>query len=131
MENDTLLELNENKHKYKSFKSSKLNIIICYLFIIDILFFPYIRILSASFSMLLLPIWYILNINNIKVTREFKLFLLFLFFSTTSLMFSFINYPEYIKLNIIYFIIIIYGFLYYFFFSFGFENKDVSGKIKS
>ncbi len=100
--------------------------LIYYLCIIDILFLPYIRSLHASISMLLLPLWALYNLNKIKLNKEFKLFMLWFFFTMISILTSTINFSQYINSNIISFVIIFYGFLYYLFFSFYFKNTNTS-----
>lgn len=116
-------EFYNGKHKNKIV--SKIDTVMFYLCIIDIMFLPYIRVLSASISMILIPIWFLFNCKKIKVTKEFKVFILFLVCVFVSLLFSFINYPEYIKTNISGFVVLTYGFLYYFFFKFYFSNSTV------
>lgn len=97
---------------------------IFYIVILDVLFFPYIRILKASLSMLILPIWYLFNMKRIIVTKEMKLFFVMLFFVLSSLFLSFIFHPRFMMSNITNTIILIYGFLYYFFFLWSLKRND-------
>lgn len=107
-------------------KINKIDKIIFFICTIDILFFPYIRIASASLSMILLPLWYIFNLRKIKVTKEFALFVVLSLIVIFSVMFSFLNFPgaSFLNSNIVYSTILIYGFLYYFFYRFFFDNSD-------
>ncbi len=110
-------------------KISKFDMFILYLFIIDILFFPYIRMLSATFSMIVLPLWYIFNSKKIKITFEFQLFIILIFFMMFSVLLSLVFFPqETWKPNITYLVIILYAFLYYFFFRYYFDKYSISLK---
>ena len=101
--------------------------IMFFICVMDTLFFPYIRIASASLSMILLPIWYLFNLKKIKATIEFKFFLFLILLLTISLSLSAITYPEsmFLKTNAIYSIILLFGFLYYFFYKYYFESKNL------
>ena len=105
---------------------SKYDTWLFYIVIIDILFLPYVRILNSSISMLILPLWYIFKMNKIPITKEIKLFFVMIFFVLLSLIFSFLKYPQYISTNITNFIILLYGFLYYFFFEWNLRRNPMS-----
>lgn len=122
------ISISTNESKTATNMLNKIDIILCYLCIIDILFLPYIRVLSASISMILVPLWFLFNLNKIKINKEFKLFFIMLFFMTLSLVFSTIKHPDFLKANITTMIIIIYGFLYYFFFVFCFKRSVITLK---
>lgn len=92
--------------------------------VMDILFLPYIRVVSASISMIVLPIWYIFNLKKIKLTSEFKLFLLLASLVVLSVALSTSAYPMLLKSNITNSAILIYGFLYYFFYKYYFESNS-------
>ena len=94
--------------------------------IIDIFFLPYIRLLSASLSMIILPFWFLFRSDRFKVTKEFKLFFVAFFFILLSTGLSAINYPLYVRSNLASFVILVYGFLYYFFFDYYFKKRPVS-----
>ena len=55
-----------------------------YIVLIDILFFPYIRFLGVSLSMLLVPIWFIISVKRISLDREDLLCFLAIFCSIVS-----------------------------------------------
>ncbi len=97
-----------------------------YMCILDILFLPYIRPLSASISMIMLPIWYLFSLNQLKVSNSFVFFYFSLIFICLSVGLSAINTPQYLQSNIISLVILIYGFLYYFFFDYYFKRSSVS-----
>lgn len=100
-----------------------------YICIIDVLFFPYIRILSSSISMLVLPIWYVFNFNKLKKNKEFSVFILISIFMLVSLALSLIIYPGWVwKSNLSNFGILFFALLYYFFFKYMIEKYTV--KIK-
>lgn len=101
-------------------KLDKLIFIIC---TIDILFFPYIRIASASLSMILLPIWYLFNLKKIRLSSEFRLFMIFICIVILSVSMSAVTFPNslYLKSNITNSTILLYGFLYYFFYKYYLE----------
>lgn len=112
-------------------KVDKFIFILC---IIDILFLPYIRIASASISMILLPIWYVFNLSKIKITTDFKMFFPLTFLVITSLILSFVTYPGafFLYSSVKYVIILMYGFIYFFFFKFCFEKYKINfGRILS
>lgn len=93
---------------------------------IDILFLPYIRFLSVSISMIILPVWLVFNLKKIRIERETRLILVFFLFSLLSFLISIIKYPEWlIKNNLITLGIILFGFVYYLFFKYYFENYQV------
>src|SRR5690625_1052813 len=92
-----------------------------YIVIIDILFLPYIRVFSASLSMLLLPIWFLFNIHKFKMTKENLSIGILLTLSLISLIFSYFSLPfNFVTSNIINTAIFIYGLLYYLFFKYNF-----------
>lgn len=113
----------DNATKEGSMKVDDLVYLIC---IIDLFFLPYIRLLSASVSMIILPFWFLFRSNKFRVTKEFKLFFVALFFMLLSVGLSAINYPLYVRSNLASFVILVYGFLYYFFFDYYFKKKPVS-----
>lgn len=98
--------------KNKNNKYDKFFLIIV---IIDTLFFPYIRFLNVSMSMIIIPFWFLLNLDRVIIDKEIKLFFIFLFFSSMSLLFSFVNYPQYVNQNVISLFMLIYGFFLYFY----------------
>lgn len=55
-----------------------------YIVLIDILFFPYIRFLGVSLSMLLVPIWFVISVKRISLDREDLLCFLAIFCSIVS-----------------------------------------------
>ena len=77
--------------------------------IIDIFFLPYIRLLSASLSMIILPFWFLFRSDRFKVTKEFKLFFVAFFFILLSTGLSAINYPLYVRSNLASFVMIMYN----------------------
>lgn len=96
-----------------------------YIVIIDILFLPYIRVFSASLSMLLLPIWFLFNLKKFKMTRENLALGTLIFLSLSSLLISYFTLPfSMVTSNIVNTIILLYGILYYLFFKYIFVKFD-------
>jgi len=74
----------------------------------------------------MLPIWYLFSLNQLKVSNSFVFFYFSLIFICLSVGLSAINTPQYLQSNIISLVILIYGFLYYFFFDYYFKRSSVS-----
>lgn len=96
-----------------------------YFCVFDLLFLPYIRFLYSSASMILLPIWLILNTHKIKLKYGLRSMLIFAFFAGMSFIFSILRFPENTKTNAINLIIILYGYLYYTFFNYAFKYYSI------
>lgn len=60
---------------------------------LDLLFLPYIRFLSASLSMLLLPSWFLLRGHSVLRDKSVILVFVALLLIVISFLFSFIKYP--------------------------------------
>lgn len=119
----TILTPSEMKIKtVEALKIGRFDKFICYLCLFDVLFFPYIRIFSASLSMLILPIWFLIHLHKIRITFEPQLFILFFYMAVSSILLSALFYPGYLGSNLVQFVILMYGFLYYFFFKFYFDQ---------
>lgn len=120
------LLITNNLNETARIKINKIDKIIFFICVIDILFFPYIRIVSASLSMMLLPIWYLFNLKKIKLSFEFKITMLLVSIVILSVSLFTINSPYsslFMSSNITNSVILLIGFLYYFFFKYYFENN--------
>lgn len=126
MQNQIVLK--DTRFKSNSFAVSKVDKFIFIIVALDTLFFPYIRFLSVSLSMIILPLWFLFNARKVKVTNEFGLFIALSLLVTLSVMFSFIVFPDasFLGANIRNSIILIYGFVFYFFYRFFFDNTGRS-----
>lgn len=108
---------------------SGLELAVFWFCVVDIMFLPFIKILSISASMPLLLAWYTLNFYKLKLTVEFKYFLLFALLLTASVLLSFVVQPDFLtdkhggavyvyKQNIVYASILLFMFMYYFYFQY-------------
>lgn len=122
------IELKDTRFKSNSSAVSKMDKIIFIIVALDTLFFPYIRFLSVSLSMIILPLWFLFNARKVKITKEFGLFILLALLVTLSVIFSFVFFPEgsFLNTNIRNSVILIYGFVFYFFYRFFFNNTRFS-----
>ncbi|GAA0478703.1 hypothetical protein IRB23M11_21030 [Alkalibacterium sp. m-11] len=107
-------------------KTSKREKIMFFLVLLDILFFPYITPLYSSLSMWVLIFWLPLNLNKLSKTKEVKMFFFALIFILASTIYSFRFSQSIITANITNTVILIYGFLYYFFFRLNFQKYEVN-----
>ena len=98
-----------------------------YTVLADILFFPYIRFLGISLSMLLVPLWFLVRFNKIYLDREDLLCFIAIFIAIISLLIGTLVYSDGILLRDGSFskpfsaflpntVIIIFSFLYFIFF---------------
>ena len=111
-------------------KINSVDKIIFFICIVDTLFFPYIRVISASFSMILLPLWYVFNLKKIKISFEFQLFMILASLVVLSVTIANLVFPYtgILQSNITTATIFLYGFLYYFFYRYYFQASNASLK---
>ena len=121
----------DNSINLKKIKYIELNLLVMYLVIIDVLFFPYIRSLTSSLGMLILPLWFIYNSKKIHLDKEFKIFFVIVFFVLLSFSSALINNysQEIIKSSIINNVVLLYGLLYYFYGKFNFSNYNINLRV--
>lgn len=105
--------------------------------LLDSLFFPYIRSLSISLTILIVPIWYLLSFKKINFSRDFYVSLIVLTLCIFSLLYSTIKNQgnfigmygeiETLKINASLFVILLFVFLTYFFYlnNFSFFLKNI------
>lgn len=62
--------------------------------VLDLMFFPYIRVISASLSMLILPLWFMLRGRTILNDLDFKLCALAFLIAAYSFLFAFAAYSD-------------------------------------
>jgi len=99
-------------------KEEKFDKFVFYACVIDYLFLPYVWFISIPYTMPLLFYWILKRNNNLKNSKEYKMFLLMITLMGISTIFSFIYAPIYIYKNIVYLIFFTTMFLTYFMFSF-------------
>lgn len=96
------------------------------LVVLDLMFFPYIRFLSLSLSMLLVPIWFVVRGSTLINDRDLRLSVFAIFLCVLSFLLSFAFYQDGFRLRdgssggsfdmLANTVVIIFMFLYYIFF---------------
>lgn len=97
-----------------------------YIVAIDALFLPYIRILHASLSMIILAVWYVAKIRNINCDKQFNAVICFIFIGIFSIICGGILSPDNVKITFINFITLLFCMLYYYFFLFYLRRKNIN-----
>ena len=81
------------KEKIKA-NEEKIDKFVFYFSIIDILFFPYIWFLSTNYSLIIVCLWTLLKLKELRDTREFKISIVLAILMFLSTAFSFICHPQ-------------------------------------
>ncbi len=128
-----------NSNEIGETKLKKYDLILLCLCIVDTLFFPYIKFISASISMILLPIWFIFNFTRLNLSKRNTIILTAMIFMILSFLISTVTVPSFapglggvlinvISTNLKNLVIILYGLLYCVFYEFIFNKCNVSLK---
>jgi|SRR5690554_4756882 len=62
--------------------------------VVDLMFLPYLRVLSSSASMVVLPFWFVFRGHVIRNDRDFRLCVLAIFVAILSFLVSFLKFPD-------------------------------------
>lgn len=110
-------------------KENKIDKKIFYICIIDTLFLPYIPVLSIKISLIALIYWFLKMNKNIKIEKNEKMIIFFVFLVIVSVLVSgFSNNLSIWNSNIINSLILIQGMVYLFFYLYYFKYYDQSLK---
>lgn len=128
-----MILFNTNNIRNFTFNISSVRVdkFIFYLCVFDILFFPYVRILSVSLSMLVLPVWYSFRFNKIRIDNELRISLIAIALISISYLWALAfqpNMADFLRESSINTGIVLYLFAMYFFFKYCFSNLDISIK---
>lgn len=97
-----------------------------YFIIIDALFFPYIRSLHASVSMILILVWGLIHLPMLLNMKCFKIVIGIYILIITSVLRGIVVFPKYISANITGMMILLFCLLYYVYFYIELKNNEIN-----
>lgn len=122
----------------KFLRSDASEMFVFYLCLIDIMFLPYMRLVSTNYSVLILFIWFIFNYKKITKNKEAKYLIIMTSLITLSTVFSFFKYDKLILdgvdnlflYNVKVAIQFVSYFLYYILFTDYIKNNNIDSEVK-